>query len=222
MSMKVRSLKPSRRLVAATAALVLITALVPGEARATHEPADKIGVSASVQEVMQATAVLPGTVESPTVTLLSATLRNSTPTDLIIELTTETALWTNISSPASEAGAKITAWVEIDGTPVPVTSDSTGDGVFDDPDDGKVVADNRTFRIDSLLSPGDVIRLFEDTRAAHAFTWVGLNVGNGIHTIEVKAKLKVQATGFGSFAQAAVGKRTLVVQPAKLANDVSI
>jgi hypothetical protein len=182
---------------------------------ATHQPADKIGVSASTVQVMQTQVGLGGS-SSPPVTLLSATFRNSTPTDLIIQLTGECALWTDIASPESEAAAKVTVWVELDGQRVPVTSDSNEDGVFNDPDDGKVVFCNRAFRISA---PINVIELFQNTRSANAFNWGALNVGNGIHTLEVKAQLDASVTGVGTFAQAAVGKRTLVVEPAKLAND---
>ena len=113
----------------------------------------------------------------------------------------------------------MTVWVELDGAAVPVTGDSNADGVFDDPDDGKVVFCNRAFKISApVVGPG-VVNLFQKTRSTHAFNWGALNVGNGIHTLVVKAQLDASVTGVGTFAQAAVGKRTLVVEPAKLAND---
>jgi hypothetical protein len=203
----------------AAVGLTLLTpvAIVP-EASADHMPADKIAVSASVVEVMQ-TQAGPGGGSSGPVTLLSATFRNSTPTDLIIQVTAECALWTDIVSPDSEAAATVTVWVELDGVRVPVTRDTNEDGVFNDPDDGRVVFCNRAFRISAPLSVGDVIRLFLKTRSANAFNWGALNVGNGIHQLVVKAQLDASVIGLGTFAQAAVGKRTLVVQPAKLAND---
>jgi len=203
-------------LLTATLSLFGLRALV-APVSATHEPADKIHVSASVVEVMQTQVGLGGS-SSPPVTLLRGTFRNSTPTDLIIQLTGECALWTDIVSPDSEAAAKVTVWVELDGQRVPVTSDSNADGIFNDPDDGSVVFCNRAFRISA---PINIIELFQNTRAANAFNWGALNVGNGIHTLEVKAQLEASVTGAGTFAQAAVGKRTLVVEPAKLANDAT-
>jgi len=201
----------------AVGAVALVLIARP-EARATHQPADKINVSASIVEVMQ-TQVGPVPSSSGPVTLLSATFRNSTPTDLIIQVTGECALWTDIASPESTAAARAKVWVELDGVAVPVTGDSNGDGVFDDPDDGRVVFCNRAFRIFTPVSVGDAISLFLNTRSANAFNWGALNVGNGIHTLVVKAQLDTSVIGVGTFAQAAVGKRTLVVQPAKLAND---
>ena len=214
MALTWRTAKTLALVVAGGAALTLTS---PPQARATHEPADKINVSASTVEVMQTQVGLGAS--SQQVTLLSATFRNSTPADLIIQVTEECALWTDIVSPESEAAAAVTVWVELDGAAVPVTRDSNGDGVFDDPDDGKVVFCNRAFRISTPLFVGDIIRLFQKTRSANAFNWGALNVGNGIHTLVVKAQLDASVTGVGTFAQAAVGKRTLVVQPAKLAND---
>src|SRR5919198_115277 len=143
MALTWRTAKTLALVVAGGAALTLTS---PPQARATHEPADKINVSASTVEVMQTQVGLGAS--SQQVTLLSATFRNSTP-------------------------------------------------VF----------------------VGDAIRLFQKTRSANAFNWGALNVGNGIHTLVVKAQLDASVTGVGTFAQAAVGKRTLVVQPAKLAND---
>jgi len=201
-------------------ALLFAMAVPAGFARANHLPADKIGVSASVVEVMTATASPTGPVSSGPVVLLEATLRNSSPTDLIVEVTGECALWTEILSPASEAKASVKVWTEIDGNPIPVTSDSNGDGVNNDPDDGRVVFCNRDFQVTSLLTV-DVLRLFLGTRSANSFNWITLNVGSGIHSIVVKGQLDVQVAGTG-YAKAAVGKRTLVVQPAKLANDATV
>jgi len=183
-----------------------LSALAP-RVQATHMPADKIGVSASTIEVMDTTQPQP-------VTLLTATLRTSSPTDLMIKVTGECALWTNVSSPDGLAQANVKVWVEMDGAPVPVTSDPAQGG----PDDGKVVFCNREFQVVSIV---DVLQLFLRTRAAQAFNWVTLNVGSGIHTIEVKGRLDTLVAGTG-VAKAAVGKRTLIVEPAKLANDVTI
>jgi hypothetical protein len=85
----------------------------------------------------------------------------------------------------------------------------------------------------------DAERDFIRTKTANAFNWLALNVGKGIHTIEVKADLDVSSTGTlgteetpcpdttvpgtgGTCAEAFVGNRTLIVEPAKLANDASV
>src|SRR5919198_1188424 len=100
MALTWRTAKTLALVVAGGAALTLTS---PPQARATHEPADKINVSASTVEVMQTQVGLGAS--SQQVTLLSATFRNSTPADLIIQVTEECALWTDIVSPESEAAA---------------------------------------------------------------------------------------------------------------------
>ena len=170
----------------------------------SHFPADKVQVSASTMEVIS---------PQQEVTLLSAQLRTSDPADLLTRVTAECGLWTNASSPMGEADARVTMWVELDGNVVPVTFDPAKGG----PDDGRVAFCNRVFRVEA----SDLVQLFLRTRAANAFTWGTLNVGNGIHTVEVKARLEAEAVGAAD-ARAAVGKRTLVVEPEHLQNDATI
>ncbi|HMC83632.1 MAG TPA: hypothetical protein VKL61_10420, partial [Candidatus Polarisedimenticolia bacterium] len=143
-----------------------------GTAGATHEPADKVEAVASNVEVMQ-TQGGPGS-SSSEVALLRGTLRTSSPTDLQITVTAETGLYTavtTIGTNDSEARAKILLWVEIDGVRVPVTFDSNGDGIFTDPDDGRVVFNNRDFGLSSINLLA-VLTAFEKTRSANAFNWV--------------------------------------------------
>lgn len=191
---------------------------------ATHAPADKIGVSASVIEEMH-TQVGPGGGTSGPITLLSSTMRNSTPTDVIIHVTGECAVWTDVvttdATPTSQSIATVSVWAELDGVTVPVTSDANRDGVPNDADDGRVIFCNRDFKVNTVgLLPGQLLDLFIKTRSANAFNWAALNVGSGIHTLEVKGQLDVLVNGTG-IARAAVGKRTLVAEPAKLANDAT-
>lgn len=207
-----------------TAALAAGISAIGTVVWANHLPADKIGVAGSVIETMVA-QVGPGSGSSGPVTLLSATLHNSTPTDLMIQVTGECALWTDVivaGTSSSESVANVKTWVEIDGQAVPVTNDSNGDGAYNDPDDGRVVFCNRDTKLSLTgLLPNQVIDLFNKTRTANAFNWVTFNVGNGDHNITVKGQLDVSVAGTG-VAKAAVGKRTLIVEPAKLANDATI
>jgi len=197
-----------------------ILGFLPERARA-HEPADKVEAAASNVEVMQAQSGIGSSASE--VELLRGTLRTSSPTDLMISVTAETGLYTavtTIGTNESEARARVLVWVEIDGTRVPVTFDSNGDGVFNDPDDGRVVFNNRDFGLASvnLLA---ILTAFERTRSANAFNWVALNLGAGVHSIVVKGRLETTTLSAANSA-AAVGKRTMVAEPAKLANDVTI
>jgi hypothetical protein len=203
--------------------LVLTAGLVAGPqlaamASGTHLPADKIGVAGATLDVM--TAPLNAGSHSEVQSLLNGTLRASSPTDLIISVTAECALWTSVTNvgpdSTSESTATVKLWVELDGSPVKVASSDASD------DNGQVVFCNRDYKVVMQhFDQNETLQQFLNTRTANAFNWVALNVGNGVHTLEVKGQLDVQVSGMGT-AQAAVGKRTLIVDPVKLSNDASI
>lgn len=140
-----------------------------------------------------------------------------------------------ITGPSSDGGTDtatasghIRAWVEIDGKIVPVNSTASPlepvPAAGDDTD--KVTFCNRTYSrtvtdAEDPLDGQDIEDDFIATKDANAFNWLRLNMGAGKHTIVVKASL-VQATSGDATAEAAIGNRSLIVQPAKLANDASI
>lgn len=209
-----------RTTVIVTAVALASGSLVAGtRATATHSPANKIAVASSTLEVMSS-GITAGS-ESSTVTLMTASLRTSVPTDLLFRVTAECALWTdvtNVGNSSSQSIATVKVWIEVDGSRVPVSSGDAGE------ERGKVVFCNRDFRtvIADLDDEDATFQYFLRTRAANAFEWIKLNVGRGAHAIVVKAQLDVEVPQGTGMAKAAVGKRTLVVQPEKLANDVSI
>ena len=218
--MSIDSRLRSAALVAALgfSALLVFPTLVAPPAEATHQPADKMAVAGSNVEFIT-TPLLSGA-SSTTVELLSGTMKTSSPTDLILSVTLECALWTDITTIGnddSEAAARVKVWVEIDGVPVGVSGTDEGE------DAGKVVFCDRAYRRTTTDFDDEDARIdsYLRTRSAHAFNWVDLNLGSGLHTIVVKGQLDTAVTGAG-MAQAAIGKRTLVVEPTKLANDVSI
>src|SRR2546428_4014392 len=102
--------------IAATLAIALFNASF---AKATHMPADKVAASGSTVEV-----VGPG----ESVTLLSGTMRTSSPEDLIFNVTAECSIVTNLTTvgnDTSSAFGQVRIWVELDGTAVPVSGDDT-------------------------------------------------------------------------------------------------
>ncbi|HEX9697231.1 MAG TPA: hypothetical protein VGB64_13075 [Actinomycetota bacterium] len=188
-------------------------------AGATHQPADKVVAAGSTLEVMGPNAE---------VTILSATLRSSSPSDLVLSVTLECSIFTRLLTGPSDNGGVSTAtaagtvlaWIEVDGQIVPVNSSTAGS------DRDKVTFCNRTYSrtvtdAEDPLDGQDIEEDFIDTKAANSFNWVHLNVGSGIHEITVKATLAQETTGDAT-AEAAIGNRTLVVQPSKLANDATI
>lgn len=188
-------------------------------ARATHMPADKVVAAGSTLEVVGPNAE---------VTILSATMRTSSPTDLILSVTMECSIFTRLlTGPSGDGGASsataagtVRAWVEVDGQIVPVISAGAGSEA------DKVTFCNRVYSrtvtdAEDPLDGQDIEEDFIDTKSANAFNWLRLNVGSGTHTITVKATL-LQKTAGDATAEAAIGNRTLVVEPAKLANDADV
>lgn len=199
--------------------LIAMVAVQGLRAGADHQPADKVVAAGSKLVVMG-----PG----DSVDILNATLRSSSPSDLLIGVSLECSIFTRLVTGPSEKGASDTAaatgdvkvWVELDGVVVPVSGDRPGD------DSDKVTFCNRAYQrtvtdAEDPTDGQDIEDDFIDTKAANAFDWITLNLGNGIHTIVVKATLTEETIGDAT-AEAAIGNRTLVVEPSKLANDAAI
>ena len=199
---------------------------------ATHQPADKVQATGSdIEHVTDDTVVL------------SETMRVSSPSDLIIQLTAEcsilTALTTNNDNPTSTAYGSVRMHVEIDGIPVPVSYNDTaaGGGQDDDEDDdnevGEVTFCNRTYSrtVTDQEDPEDGIDEEDDyirTRTANAFNWFAVNsgttydVGNdNLLTIEVIADYDTDTAG-EAIADAFVGSRTLIIEPVHSQNDQQV
>lgn len=172
--------------------------------------------------------------------LMSATFKTSKPEDLLISVSAECSILTDVVIPGSaDPGATQTAsargavkiWVELDGKIVPIEDvsappqDPAGNGNGTDAD--KVTfcdrLHQRTVTDQEDEQDGiDGSRDYIDTKAANAFNWVRLNAGSGAHTLKVFGQFTTSAVGAGSNAAAYVGNRSLVIEPTKLANDAVI
>lgn len=194
-------------LAAASLTLLLVVPAATHDATATHSPANKVSAVGSTVEVAG-----PG----ETLTILAGSMRTSSPTDLILQVTLECSILTQVTTVGNDdqqAFGRIEVWVEIDGEPVGVTAG----------DDGRVVFCDRAHRQTTSLFDDDdaTIESYLKTRTANAFNWVALNTGSGVHTLEVKAHFTEEATD-NAVAQAVIGKRTFVAEPTKLANDATV
>ena len=222
---------PTRRTAAATAVgLLAAGALVTGTAYANHTPADKPFAAASKTERFS-----PGTA----VTLLSATVKNSKTTDLVLQVSMECSIITDnvilgSTMPGAEQSATTTgtvrAWIEVDGKIVPIISSSQPPQDGATPPAGnesdKVTFCNRVFNRTVQDREGsrdgiDGSRDYIATKSSNSFNWVRLNMGSGNHTIVLKADL-TSASSTGSTASAFVGNRSLIGLPGKFANDATI
>lgn len=151
-------------------------------------------------------------------TVLATTIKTSAPQDLIFSVTLECALWTTVATignDVSEARATITIQVLFDGVAVPVSSDDA---------DGSVVFCDRLHRQTTTdLDDEDArIEQYLATRSANAFNWLLPDVGSGVHTVQVVADLVTAVDGSGALAEAAVGHRTLIVEPTHLAHGATV
>lgn len=198
-------------------------ALATGSASADN-PADKVGVAGSTMTKMEV-ARTDTQNHSKTHTLLSGTIKTSSPTDLLIQPTAETALWTTVATvgnDSSEAKARITCWIELDGERVLVSSDYTEAGLSRK-QASEVVFDKRAHRMETMQFDDEdaEIEHFLKTRSANGFNWITFDVGNREHSLEFKGRLDVEVDDARAEAKAIVGPRTLIVEPVKLANHAS-
>lgn len=169
--------------------------------------------------------------------ILSATFKTSKPEDLLIGVSLECSILTNVvinggpktSTETSTAEGSVRVWVELDGKIVPIEDVSTppqdpaghvGDNsdkvTFCDRLHTRTVTDN-----ESDTDGTDGSQDYQRTKSANAFNWVRLNAGSGDHTLTVMADLATNATG-DSTAEAVIGNRSLVIEPTKLANAAVI
>ncbi len=170
--------------------------------------------------------------------VLQEQMRVSSPSDLILNLSAECSILTQLvtgsdgtdATGQAETTGRVEMYVTIDGKRVPVAGSSTGDGdngqvVFCDREYARRVTD-REVEADGQDEEADYIR----TRTANAFQWLALNTGvyydnpaNGqnILDIEVHAVYTDEDATSGvcqpdfseTCSQAFVGKRTLIVEP---------
>ena len=233
-----------RRVVALVAALAAIGAVVLGtQAVATHTPADKVVAAGD-----RTTQIEQGTNQ----TILSARIKTAKPTDLMIHVSAECAVETSHTrdgkTATNTADASARVWIEVDGRIVPIET------VSEPPQDpaaqpSGTEKDKVTFchrnesyqRTDNnplcqgeqpnippdptMVDGCEFERWFQNVKTANAFNWVRLNVGNGEHTVVVKADVREAATASTpdtSTANAYIGNRTLIVEPTKMSNDTLV
>jgi hypothetical protein len=169
--------------------------------------------------------------------IASASIKTSTPKDLVVMFTEECSLYTEVRLKSGSSGSVSESQVraaqsitlEVDGKVVPI-----GAG-----DDGKVTMCDRTYNISTNIldqvqklcsAVGSLdgtttceesyLNSFISTKDAHGWNWVVLNLGAGEHTIEVYSEFVDEEGVIGDgTASVAVGKRSLIVLPQNLSND---
>jgi hypothetical protein len=204
----------ARRSPVLTALVVLLLAAAAIIVRqqayaASNLPADKMTVTASSTSVQG-----PGT----DVPVLQAQMKTSTPADLLLQVTSECTILsqiTNMGNSTQTYVAKVELSLTVDGKTVPVVPPATTTGATGQTsgtDDGHVVFCNREFtRTTTFNTSNESIKDIENTEQSNAFQWVALNVGNGVHTIVVHATF-TDTNGGDTFAHGVIDKRSLTAQ----------
>lgn len=221
---------------------VLVVGVTIPSADATHQPADKVVAAGN-----SVTPIPSGT----EVTILTTTLRTSKPTDLMIHASYECSILTKLTtgpstsqgaSDTANASASIRSWIEIETNGVtrivPISAASSPPQDGSTPNSGTKAQDGVTFcdrtyerTVTDGEDPLDGIDEEEDyinTKTANAFNWVLLNAGSGIHTVRLKADLaeagpcSASTSTNQTCSDGFIGNRTMIVEPAKLANDATV
>ena len=196
----------SRRTIVATGLVAAVAAAVPATLAATTssaQPANKAVASGStVQDVS------PSSTGSQ---IMQATFKTSKPEDLLMSVSLECSIITDVVVPGSdattgkstgEAAGAIKVWLTIEGdgqpqTIVPITDSSAppqdpsqqragteADKVtFCDRDHKVTLTDNET-----PPDGTDALEEYQFTKTANDFNWVRLNAGSGVHTVRVWAQ----------------------------------
>ena len=171
--------------------------------------------------------------------IASVTIKTSTPKDLVVMFSEECSLFTEVRLKSGSSGsvsesqvrAAQSIWLKVDDQVVPL-----GAG-----DDGKVTMCDRTYNISTnildqiqkLCSAVGAIdgitkcdesyfKSFIDTKDAHGWNWVVLNLGSGEHKVEVYSEFVDEEDVIGEgTASVTVGKRSLIILPQNLSNDAA-
>jgi hypothetical protein len=234
-------LHPSRRAVLTGSALVGVVAIaLPTLAASNAQPANKAVAAASTVETFSV---------NDSKEIMRATVKTSKPTDLLMSVSLECSILTDllitggpeVASDTASAQGKVRVWLERAGEIVPIVSTSgeaNGPAPEKGTDKDKVTFCDRTHtRTVTNAEDGDGIdsdRDYQLTKSANAFNWVLLNAGSGTQDIVVMAEFTTVASAgdvdeegepvpnTASASEAKVGNRTFTIEPTKMANNAEV
>ena len=162
--------------------------------------------------------------------ILCTQMKTSTPEDLLISVTLECSILTQVSTTGtstSSASGTIDVWVTVDGNVVPVDTTqpasltTNGQVTFCNRDATQSFTDG-----DATQSGSDTLTEYLKTKQADGFDWAKLDTGNGEHTIAVFATFVpgsscTDATPAPSSTTTnctgEIGNRTVTIEPTKFA-----
>jgi hypothetical protein len=204
-------------------------------------PADKVTVAGSTMQVVGS---------GQTATILSATMKTSAPEDLVLQVTAECSIVTQVftsGTAAATASGEVDLQAFVDSNPVPIVS-VPGQNAQKPPtsiDDGRVVFCDRVNTQNFLdgdstsATAQDELTEYQLTKQTNGFNWAAFNVGQGTHTVSVKATFCTYTSpttaqpnpctsgttttsctmpgNMTTCADAIIGNRTFIVTPTSLA-----
>lgn len=200
-----------------TLSAVLIAALAVTVLVAAREPANKTNVAGSESDIEFVETTQP-------VELLSETLRVSQPQDLILAVTAECSILselTTVGTDSASTNGQLRFFLTIDGAHVPVSAA--------DEDDGRVVFCDRTYQRETTFSEDEDARIsdFLGTRSANGFNWVVLDSGHwdsdgdGLLDVVLWAEYD-EANAGDADSTGVVGNRTLIIEPTHAKNSETL
>ena len=125
--------------------------------------------------------------------------------DLEISVSAETILYTCTKvtgKDSSSSQATVQVWVEVDGDRAYPSSVTFGD---------------RLQEMKSNLNESEWIELALTTTDAHAFNFIAIDVGPGVHNVTIHANVTSDGDAFG-----AIGRRTVVVEDINVKNNYNL
>ena len=205
-----------------TAAVAVVAAVALAQTSFAQEPANKPGVA------INRGAPITFVNASAPVKVLTEVVKTSKPTDLLLSVTAETSIITQVMTTGSEtqsAEGKLVFYITLDNDPNPILpSGAPGPGQTIQGDTGEIVFANQVYSRTTNLGlddDNDMVSTYLATKHATGFNWAVLNAQAGIHTITVWAKYDEAETST-AMATGVVGNRSLIVQPIKCQVNESV
>lgn len=195
--------------------LLGFVALTLASSSFAQEPANKPGVA-----INRGSPITFVSTSAP-VKILTEVVKTSKPTDLLLSVTAETSIISDVLTTGSEtqrAEGKLVFYITLDNDPNPILpTGAPGPSHPRQGDTGEIVFANQIYsRSTSLLADDtlDQVQTYLETKHATGFNWAVLNAQGGTHTITVWAKYDESETSTAQ-ATGVVGNRSLIVQPVK-------
>ncbi len=200
------------KLTTSVLAVLLVGAVALGSSAVLAEDQIPAARAAFATNNVYAASISKTAADTEWTTVLESQIKTGTPKDLTIDVSAETALITSAKlsgTTGSEAVAGIEIQVLVDGNVAAP---------------GAITFDNRLLRITGDLThhyggfalqiDDHWIEIYLSTKAAHAFNFAVQDLGAGVHTISVQARLTKSATADLAYADAAIGNISMVVDEA--------